>query len=106
MALNSSGSDPAALVTYDPTTTGSVVTLNTAIDHFAELVLDGFTIHKLGGDANVCVQGTSGTLRRCIVLGNGLGLGVGTNYDLAVDTRRDKSPRTETRHTTPTTKGT
>lgn len=68
-----------------PTTAGSVVKLNTAIDHFAELVLDGFTIHKLGGDANTCVQGTSGTLRRCIVLGNGLGLGVGTNYDLAVE---------------------
>lgn len=68
-----------------PTTAGSVVKLNTTIDHFTELVLEGFTIHKRPGEGGICVEGSSGTLRGCLVLGNGLSAGCITNYDLAVE---------------------
>ncbi|MBL8803930.1 MAG: hypothetical protein JNN27_18140 [Planctomycetes bacterium] len=73
------------VTTLRPTVSGSTVRLNGTIDQFSATVLEGFTVLKRVGDSAPGVEGTSGTLRRCIVLGNGLGIGALTNYDLAVE---------------------
>ena len=68
-----------------PTVTGTVVSLDGTIDQFANTVLDGFTIHAFGTAGYAVTTAQSGTMRNCIVIGNGHGTGAMTNYDFAIE---------------------
>jgi hypothetical protein len=71
--------------TIKPTTSGVSARLAGGPDLFPYTVLEGFTIHKAGTGNGAAISASSGTFRRCIVLGNGQGIGAWTEYDLAIE---------------------
>jgi hypothetical protein len=79
------GSQGPLATAIKPTSNGTAVQLNGAIDQFAATVLDGFTIYTAGVNGATTVSANSGTMRDCIVLGNGHGTGAMTNYDFAIE---------------------
>lgn len=68
-----------------PTTAGTAVKLNGAADHYQQTVLEGFAVHSANTGNQATVSATSGTMRGCIVIGNGHGTGARTDYDLAIE---------------------
>ena len=78
-------SDGPLSTALKPTVNGTVVRLNGTFDQFANTVLDGFTIYAFGTDGSSTTTAQSGTMRNCIVIGNGHGTGAWTDYDFAIE---------------------
>lgn len=68
-----------------PTTSGKSVQLTGSADQFQFLVFDGFTVYKADVSNGPTVNAVNGTMRHCIVLGNGHGVGANTDYDFAIE---------------------
>ena len=68
-----------------PATPGDSVDLDAPGEGGLSARLVGFTVHKVGnGETQSAVRGSNGTVRHCILLGNGTGFGALADFDLAI----------------------
>ena len=86
VTIRSSGGPLATVLAPSTVGTGTVVQLNNALFEYDHTVVDGFAIRKNGTAFASCgVRARSGTIRNCIIIGNGVGFGAFSQYDMEID---------------------
>lgn len=68
-----------------PSSTGATVNLIGTLDQFHLTVLEGFAVYPADNLFGVTTRARSGTMRRCIVVGDGFGIGALTDFDFAIE---------------------